>query len=89
MSDAISNRKLELVVVVCVCVGGGDDIFRQPTLFECIGICVLSLARGWETSGSLVYLLVIKIFITSVFFFKIQPQCIRLDDPVVEFIGDF
>ena len=36
------------------------NIWGQPTLFECMGICVLSPAYESETRGYLVYLLIVK-----------------------------
>ena len=35
-------------------------ILGHPQLIECIGICVLSLARGTEVRGSDVYLYIVK-----------------------------
>ena len=36
------------------------NILGQPMLFECMGICVLSLAHESEMRGYLVYLLIVK-----------------------------
>ena len=36
------------------------NILGQPMLFECMGICVLSLAHESEMRGYLVYVLVVK-----------------------------
>ena len=36
------------------------NILGQPMLFECMGICVLSPAHESETSGYLVYVLIVK-----------------------------
>ena len=36
------------------------NIFGQPMLFECMGICVLSPAHEREMRGYLVYLLIVK-----------------------------
>ena len=38
----------------------GGNILGQPTLFECIGICVLSPAHESEMRDYLVYLLIVK-----------------------------
>ena len=38
----------------------GGNILRQPMLFECMGICVLSAAHESEMRGYLVYLLIVK-----------------------------
>ena len=38
----------------------GGNIFGQPTLFECMGICVLSPAHESEIRGYLVHLLIVK-----------------------------
>ena len=53
--------------------------------FECMSICVLSPAHECEMRGSLVYLLIVKYL--SILF-KIQPQPIRLDGLVVDFLGE-
>ena len=39
---------------------GGGDIFGQPMLFECVGICVLSSAHESEMRGYLVYAQIVK-----------------------------
>ena len=41
---------------------GADEgnIFGQPMLFECMGICVLSPAHESEMTGYLVYVLIVK-----------------------------
>ena len=44
MSDAITSTKLEET----------ENISRQPMLFECMGICVLSPAYEREMRGDLV-----------------------------------
>ena len=36
------------------------NILGQPILFECMGICVLSLAHESETRDYLVYVLIVK-----------------------------
>ena len=51
MSDAITSTKLD-----------GGTILGQPMLFECMDICVLSLARECEMRGYLVYLLIVEHF---------------------------
>ena len=38
----------------------GENIFEQPTLFECVGICVLSPAHENVMRGHLVYVLIVK-----------------------------
>ena len=38
----------------------GGTILGQPTLFECMGICVLSPAYENEMRGYLVYVLIAK-----------------------------
>ena len=38
----------------------GGNIFGQPVLFECMGICVLSPAHESEMRGYFVYLLIVK-----------------------------
>ena len=38
----------------------GENIFGQPVLFECMGICVLSPTHESEMRGYLVYLLIVK-----------------------------
>ena len=38
----------------------GGTILRQPMLFECIDICVLSPAHESEMRGYLVYVLIVK-----------------------------
>ena len=44
------------------CKTGADrgNIFGQPRLFECVGICVLSPGHENETMGYLVYLPIVK-----------------------------
>ena len=44
------------------CKTGADkgNILRQPKLFECMGICILSLAHESEIRGYLVYVLIVK-----------------------------
>ena len=37
-----------------------ENILGQPRLFECMGICVLSLAHENEMRGYLVYVLIVK-----------------------------
>ena len=37
-----------------------ENIFGQPMLFECMGICVLSPAHDSEMRGYLVYVLIVK-----------------------------
>ena len=37
-----------------------ENIFGQPMLFECMGICVLSPAHESEMRGYLVYVLIVK-----------------------------
>ena len=37
-----------------------ENILRQPMLFECMGICVLSPAHESEMRGYLVYVLIVK-----------------------------
>ena len=45
------------------CKTGADrgNIFGQPRLFECVGICVLSPAHESEMRGYLVYVLIVKL----------------------------
>ena len=50
MADAITSTKLEQT----------GEILRQPMLFECMGICVLSPAYESETRGYLVSVLIVK-----------------------------
>ena len=38
----------------------GGNILGQPTLFECMGICVLSPAHESKIRGYLVYVLIVK-----------------------------
>ena len=44
------------------CKTGADrgNILGQPTLFECMGICVLSPAHESEMRGYLVFVLIVK-----------------------------
>ena len=81
MSDAITSTKLEQT---------GKNILGQPMLFECMGICVLSPAHESEMRGYLFYLLIVK-YLSHRFYLHvlIQPQYIRLDGFIVEFLGDF
>ena len=51
MSDAITSTNLEQT---------GKNILGQPMLFECMGICVLSLVHESEMRGYLVYVLIVK-----------------------------
>ena len=51
MSDAIASTKLEQ---------DRGGILGQPLLFECMGICVFSLANESEMRGYLVYVLIVK-----------------------------
>ena len=51
MSDAITSTKLEQT---------GNIFFGKTTLFECIGICVLSPTHESEMRGYLVYVLIVK-----------------------------
>ena len=44
------------------------NIFGQPMLFECMGICVLSPAHESEMRGYLVYVLIVKILIPPILF---------------------
>ena len=37
-----------------------ENISGQPMLFECMGICILSLAHESEMRGYLVYVLIVK-----------------------------
>ena len=37
-----------------------ENIFGQPMLFECTGVCVLSLAHESEMKGYLVYVLIVR-----------------------------
>ena len=46
----------------------GGNILGQPMLFECTGVCVLSRAHEREMRGYLVYLLIVKIFISLILF---------------------
>ena len=55
LSDAITSTKLGQPVKK-----EGGTILGQPMLFECMGICVFSLAHECEIRGSLVYLLIVK-----------------------------
>ena len=55
------------------------------TLFECMGICVLSPAHESEMRGYFVYLLIVK-YLLILFKFR---QYIRLDGLIMEFWGDF
>ena len=52
----------------------GENILRQPMLFVCMGICVLSPAHESEMRVYLVNMLI---------------QCIRLDGLIVEFFRGF
>ena len=49
----------------------GGNVLGQPMLFECMGICVLSLAHESKMWGYLVYLLTVKFRIRL----KIAKQC--------------
>ena len=49
VSDAITSTKLEQT----------ENILGQLMLFECIGICILSLAHESEIRGYLVYVLIV------------------------------
>ena len=51
MSDAITSRKLRQ---------RGGTVLGQPMLFECMAICVLSLAFECGVRGSLVHPLTVK-----------------------------
>ena len=54
MSGVITSTKLEQIG------GGRGATFGQLMLFECMGVCVLSLSHESEMRGYLVYLLVVK-----------------------------
>ena len=43
-------------------IGSERRIISHPQLFECMGICVLSLMHGTELGGSDVYLHIVKRF---------------------------
>ena len=58
MSDAITSTKLEQT----------ENILGQLMLFECIGICILSLAHESEIRGYLVYVLIVKKNISLILF---------------------
>ena len=73
MSDAITSTKL-------------GNILGQPRLFECMSICVLSPAHESEMRGYLVYVLIVKYLLHRLKKKKIQPQYIRLDGLIVEFV---
>ena len=45
----------------------GKNILGQPMLFECMGICVLSPAHESEMRGYLVYVMIVKNFLLSLF----------------------
>ena len=45
-----------------------ENILRQPMLFECMGICVLSPAHESEMRGYLVYVLIVKKIISLILF---------------------
>ena len=50
MSDGITSTKLEQT----------ENILGQQRLFECMAICVLSMAHESEIRGYLVYVLIVK-----------------------------
>ena len=50
MSDAITRENT----------ADRENALGQPILFECMGICVLSLAHEIEIRGYLVYVLIVK-----------------------------
>ena len=59
-------------------------------LFECMGICVLSLAHESEMRGYLGYLLIFFFFFTFLInFVQIQLQYIRLEGLIVDFFFFF
>ena len=64
-----------------------ENIWGQPMLFVCMGICILSPAHESEMRGHLVHVLIVKYL--SHRCRSIQPQYIRLDGLIVEFWGDF
>ena len=45
-----------------------ENILRQPMLFECMGICVLSPAHESEMRGYLVYVLIVKKLLSLILF---------------------
>ena len=45
-----------------------ENISGQPMLFVCMGICVLSLAHESDMRGDLVYVLIVKTFISLILF---------------------
>ena len=59
MSDAVTNTKPEQT---------GGNILGQPMLFECMGICLLSLEHESEMRGYLSYALILKNFISLILF---------------------
>ena len=46
----------------------GGAIFEQSIMFECMGICVLSMVHECEMRGSLVCLLILKYLFHQGFF---------------------
>ena len=61
-----------------------ENIFGQPMLFVCMGICVLSPAHKSEMRGYLVYVLIVKKNISSILF-KFSHSI--LDLTVLSWIG--
>ena len=51
------------------------NIFEQPMLFECVGICVLSSAHESEMRGYLVYVLIVK-YVSHLFFFVLHSATV-------------
>ena len=78
MSDAITSTKLEQT---------GKNIWGQPVLCECMGICVVSPARENDMRGYLVYLLIVKYL--SPRFCLNSVTVFRLDGLVVDYFGGF
>ena len=60
-------------------------ILGHPPLIECMGICVLSLAHGYELRGFDVYQSIVKKKIIR----KIQPGYVLLHGHCLEFFRDF
>ena len=59
MSGAITSTNLEQA---------RGNILGQPMLFECMGICILSLAHESEMRGYFVYVLIVKKIISLILF---------------------
>ena len=78
MSDAITSTKLEQT---------GKNIWGQPVLCECMGICVVSPAHENDMRGYLVSVLIIKYL--SHRFFKNSATIYHIERPYCGIFGGF